>query len=144
MANSMSVQIPATGTPVSSPGSVAAGGAVTFKNQAKATARVDFGNKSPFCPQTTVYTLKAGKSQTLTVCTNFGIGGTYNYLSTVTGAQAQSATLVIDMWAPGTPIVFPERKPIVFPEDWIPMLVGLAIGVIIGYLGGRRRLARPG
>lgn len=141
MANSITIQIPASGAPGS--GTVTPGGSVKFTNKAAATARIDFGSKSPFCPQKTGYQLNAGKSKKLYVCTNYGIGGTYSYASTVQGAETQSAGLtVISVQPVPDPIVFPEKKPIVFPEDWVPLLVGLGVGAIVGYLAGKPKVVR--
>lgn len=141
MANSITIQIPDSGAPAS--GTIAPGGSVTFTNSAKATARIHFGSKSPFCPQKTGYQLKAGKSKKLDVCTNYGVGGTYDYASTVQGAQTQNANLtVISVQPVPDPIVFPEKKPIVFPEDWVPLLVGLGVGAIVAIVAGRLRIAR--
>jgi len=141
MAQKISIQIPASGAP-SSASDVAPGGTVKFSNKAGASVHIDFGDKSPFCPQKTDYSLGAGKSRTLDVCANYGISGTYAYASTVTGGQAQNATLKVTALVPPDPIVFPEKKPIVFPEVWIALLVGLAFGAVIGLLVAKRRLTR--
>jgi hypothetical protein len=143
MANSISIQIHATGAPTSTPDAVDPGGAVKYTNKAAAAARIDFGSKSPFCPQQLAYALKAGKSKTLYVCTNYGIGGTYSYTTTVKGAETQSASLtVISLQSGIEPIVFPEKQPIVFPEDLVPLLFGLGVGAIVGFVVGKRRVAR--
>ncbi len=141
MAEKISIQISASGAP-SSATNVAAGGTVKFINKASKSVHIDFGDESPFCPQRTDYNLAAGKSKTLYVCPNYGITGTYPYASTVTGGESHSATLKVTALVPTNPYVFPEKKPIVFPEDWIPLLVGLAFGAIIGVLVGKRLLAR--
>lgn len=141
MANSISIQIPESGAPAV--GTIAPGGTVTFTNGAKATARIHFGSKSPFCPQDTGYQLKAGKSKKLDVCTNYGVGGTYAYSTTVQGAETQNTSLtVISVQPVPDPIVFPEKKPIVFPEDWVPLLIGLGVGAIVGFAVGRLRVVR--
>jgi hypothetical protein len=41
-----------------------------------------------------------------------------------------------------TPIVFPEKKPIVFPEDWVALALGIGIGLLVGFLIGRRQPVR--
>lgn len=144
MANSISIQIPASGAPSSTQGAVAPGGTVKFTNKAKATARIDFGSNSPFCPQKTEYQLNAGKSKTLGVCSNYGVGGVYDYATTVKGAETHGASLTVMTVQPvPNPIVFPEKKPIVFPEDWVPLLVGLGVGAIVGFVVAKRRAVRP-
>jgi hypothetical protein len=143
MANTINIKIPASGAPSSTQGAVAPGGTVKFTNNANATASIDFGNKSPFCPQQTDYAIAAGKAKKLVVCTNYGIGGTYDYAVTVNGAETQSASLAVISVQPTTnPYVFPEKKPIVFPEDWVPLLIGLGVGAIVGYVAGKPGLVR--
>ena len=140
MANSITIQIPESGAPAVS--TVDPGGTVRFTNNADATVRIHFGSKSPFCPQETAYKVKAGGSRKLYVCTNYGVGGTYNYATTVEGTEAQNTSLtVISVQPVPEPIVFPEKKPIVFPEDWVPLLLGLGVGAIVGFAVGRRRIA---
>lgn len=142
MAENIVIQIPASGAP-SGVAVVAAGGNVRFNNNAGKDVHIDFGNRSPFCPQTMNYNLKAAKSKSLDVCANIGIQGTYTYASTVKGRETQTATLSVTSLVPTNPYVFPEKKPYVFPEGGgVPMLAGLALGAVIGVLVGRHLLAR--
>jgi len=142
MPDSVTIRIQDNGALISSPGPVPPGGTVRFQNDAAAIAKVQFGDESPFCPQKRGYQIKADRKKTLDVCGNYGIGGTYNYTATV-GNATQSGTLTVTSLTPGTdPIVIVEKKPIVIVEDWIPLLAGLAVGAVLGYFGGKRRVMR--
>lgn len=140
MAEKISIQISESGALIGST-EVDAGGTVKFTNKASAKAHIDFGDKSPFCPQKMDYQLKAGNSKTLYVCPNYGISRTYAYALTVGEGESQGGTLKVTGLVATNPYVFPEKKPIVFPEDWTPLLIGLVLGVVTGVLVGRRLLA---
>jgi len=140
MANTVSIQIPSATAPVSVSAPVSPGGVVKFNNAANAPATVNFGSKTPFCPQKLAFDVPPQSMTAKTVCANYLVAGTYNFSSTVKGGEAKSATLVV-MTAPN-PIVFPEKKPIVFPEDWVALVLGIGIGLLVGFLLGRRQPVR--
>lgn len=144
MPDNVTIVIQESGAPTSSQNSVPPGGTVRFQNDAATAAQVNFGIKSPFCPQAVDYRVKADRKKKLDVCSNYGIAGTYDYTVAV-GNATQGGTLTVTSLQPGTdPIVIVEKSPIVIVEDWLPLLAGLAIGAGLGYLaGGMRRGARP-
>jgi hypothetical protein len=121
---------------------------VTFSNKGSADAVVEFKAGSPLCkgnqPFDNPFTLGVNGEEKLKVCVD---GGEYKYTATVTGALAEDPILIVERAVaeqPSPPPAQPERKPIVFPEDVVPLLAGLAIGAIIGFLAGRRsRMRNP-
>jgi hypothetical protein len=77
-----------------------------------------------------------------TVCVE---AGEFKYTATVVGAAEEDPILIVERAViqvnPIVPVV--QKKPIVFPEDWIPLLLGVAIGLAFGFFGGRRKAPRP-
>src|SRR5688500_5851907 len=117
MATTVTNQIPYTTAPIPVSDQDSQGGTVKFKNAVSAAATVNFGTKTPLCPQKLAFDVQPQSTSTKTVCANYLVSGTYNFTATAKGAEAKSATVTV-LAAPN-PIVFPERQPIVFPEVWV-------------------------
>ena len=136
---SITIQIPDLRTPITVPGGISPGGNVNFENNAGKSMRVDFGNHDPFCPVKPPFDVAAGLTVKKTVCATYLASGTHPFAVSA-GGEARTATLVV-LPAPN-PIIFPEKKPIIFPEDWVALVLGIGIGLLVGYLIGKRQPVR--
>jgi len=99
-------------------------GKIAFHNDSGADAEVRFEGESPVCvgndPQP-IFIIESGKQKEFKVCSNT-TGNSYKYTATVEGALPEDPILII------------ERAPIIWVEMAGPVLVGLAVGVVAGYL----------
>jgi hypothetical protein len=137
--NSITIQIPDLRNPLPAPSPISPGGTVNFKNTGGKTVRVDFGIQDPFCPVKPPFDVASNVTVKKIVCPTYLASGAHLFRVSA-GAEARTATLTV-LSSP-TPIVFPEKKPIVFPEDWVALALGIGIGLLVGFLIGRRQPVR--
>jgi hypothetical protein len=107
-------------------------GKIAFRNDAGAVAEVRFEGGSPVCigndPQP-IFIIESGKQKEFKVCNNT-TGNSYKYTATVENSLPEDPILII------------ERAPIMWVEMAGPVLGGLAVGLIAGYLIANRRRMR--
>src|SRR5262245_32118289 len=104
MADLISVRIPVTGAPIVTGGSVNPGGDVSFKNEAGATATINFSNKTPLCTKGLIFKVAGKTTSVESACSNYLASGTYPFTTRVGTAEAKAGTLIV-LAAPN-PIIF--------------------------------------
>ena len=140
MSDLITVRIPVTGAPIVTGGSVNPGGTVIFENEARPTATVNFGNKTPLCTALPIFKVVKGTPSEQTACSNYLASGTYPFTTRVGTAEPKAGKLIV-LAAP-EPIIFPEKKPIIFPEDSVALALAIGAALLIGLWLGRRFFVR--
>ena len=140
MPNSLKIRVGVDAGKTDSRFTVTEYGGITLKNDGSATLNVSFGNTSPLClsgaRQLTVQ-LTAGQAKNYQACA-VTAEQTFKYTATVTGAQPETAAIIVEKIAVNTsPGLLPESNPIIVihreitGEHFLFGAAGILIGVVL-------------